>query len=47
MEEPRLRIDAGDRAVDAMLPQLATIYYGSIASIMQRGPAETAVAAVR
>jgi phosphoribosylformylglycinamidine synthase II len=43
-EEPRLRIIASDRAIDAPLARLASIYYDSIASIMQRGPAETAVA---
>jgi phosphoribosylformylglycinamidine (FGAM) synthase-like enzyme len=43
-KEPRLRIVAGDRAIDAPLARLASIYYDSIASIMQRGPAETAVA---
>jgi phosphoribosylformylglycinamidine synthase II len=43
-EEPRLRIIASDRKIDAPLARLASIYYDSIASIMQRGPAETAVA---
>jgi phosphoribosylformylglycinamidine synthase II len=43
-EEPRLRIVAGDRAIDVPLARLASIYYDSIASIMRRGPAETAVA---
>jgi phosphoribosylformylglycinamidine synthase II len=43
-EEPRLRIVADSRVVDAPLSRLAHIYYDSIASIMQRGPAETAVA---
>ena len=42
--EARLRIAAGDRAIDAPLARLATVYYDSIASIMRRGPAETAVA---
>jgi phosphoribosylformylglycinamidine synthase len=43
-EEPHLRISAGGHAIDAPLRHLARIYYDSIASIMQRGPAETAVA---
>jgi phosphoribosylformylglycinamidine synthase II len=43
-KEPRLRMSAGDRAIDASLPHLAAMYYDSIASIMRRGPAETAVA---
>jgi phosphoribosylformylglycinamidine synthase II len=43
-EEPRLRIVAGDRTIDASLDRLAGIYYDSIGSIMRRGPAETAVA---
>jgi phosphoribosylformylglycinamidine synthase II len=43
-QEPWLRIRAGDRAVEAPLARLASVYYDSIASIMRRGPAETAVA---
>jgi phosphoribosylformylglycinamidine synthase len=40
----RLRIAAGDRAIDAPLARLASLYYESIPSVMRRGPAETAVA---
>jgi phosphoribosylformylglycinamidine synthase II len=43
-KEPRLRIVAGDRTIDASLDRLAGIYYDSIGSIMRRGAAETAVA---
>ena len=43
-QEARLRIVAGDRTIDSLLSRLATLYYDSIASIMRRGPAETAVA---
>jgi phosphoribosylformylglycinamidine synthase II len=43
-KEARLRIVASGRAIDASLLRLANLYYGSIASIMRRGPAETAVA---
>ena len=42
-DEPRLRITVGDRAIDAPLARLATLYYDSIAAIMRRGPADTAV----
>jgi phosphoribosylformylglycinamidine synthase len=42
--EQRLRIVAGDRAIDASLSRLASLYYDTIANIMQRGPADTAVA---
>ena len=45
-QESRLRIAAGDRAIDAPLSRLATSYYDSIAAIMRRGPADTAVTAV-
>jgi hypothetical protein len=43
-QDARLRIIAGDRVIDAPLSRLASLYYDSIASIMRRGPAETAVA---
>ena len=42
-DEPRLRITVGDRAIDAPLARLATLYYDSIAAIMRRGSADTAV----
>ena len=42
--EQRLRVAAGGRAIDAPLARLASLYYETISSIMQRGPAETAVA---
>jgi phosphoribosylformylglycinamidine synthase len=42
--DARLRITVGDRTIDAPLSRLADLYYDSIASIMRRGPAETAVA---
>ena len=44
VQDPRLRIVASDRTIDAPLARLASLYYDSIASIMRRGPAETAVA---
>jgi phosphoribosylformylglycinamidine synthase len=43
-QEPRLRIVAGARVVDAPLQRLATLYYDAIPSMMRRGPAEAAVA---
>jgi phosphoribosylformylglycinamidine synthase len=43
-KEQRLRIVAGDRTIDAALSRLASLYYDTIANIMQRGPADTAVA---
>jgi phosphoribosylformylglycinamidine synthase II len=42
--QPELRVVAGERAIEAPLARLASLYYDSIASIMRRGPAETAVA---
>ncbi|MGQ0712987.1 MAG: phosphoribosylformylglycinamidine synthase subunit PurL [Gemmatimonadaceae bacterium] len=42
--EQRLRIVAGGRSIEAPLARLASIYYDTIASIMHRGPADTAVA---
>jgi phosphoribosylformylglycinamidine synthase len=43
-QDARLRIVAGDRTIDAPLSRLASLYYDSIAALMRRGPAETAVA---
>jgi phosphoribosylformylglycinamidine synthase len=42
--EQRLRIVAGDRTIDSPLSRLASLYYHTIAAIMQQGPADTAVA---
>ena len=44
VQDARLRIVVNDRTIDAPLARLASLYYDSIASIMRRGPAETAVA---
>jgi phosphoribosylformylglycinamidine synthase II len=44
VRDARLRISAGSRTIDAPLARLASSYYDSIASVMRRGPAETAVA---
>jgi phosphoribosylformylglycinamidine synthase len=44
VQDGRLRITAGDRRIDAPLERLASLYYDSIAAVMRRGPAETAVA---
>jgi phosphoribosylformylglycinamidine synthase len=43
-QEPRLRVVAGDRTIDAPLSRLASLYYDAIAALMRRGPAEAAVA---
>jgi phosphoribosylformylglycinamidine synthase subunit PurL len=42
--EPHLRIAASDRTIDVSLSRLASVYYGAIASLMRRGPAEVTVA---
>ncbi len=43
LRDQRLHVVGGGRTIEAPLARLASLYYDTIANIMQRGPADTAI----